>query len=177
MQTTKLSLGEFIAWAALPENEDRLFELIDGEIVEVSPGRTYNSQIRDRIVVAIYLYCRERGQPWNTSGEAGAYRIGENVLVPDFAYKTTSMSKDYPDPDPPLWVAEIISPTDKANDIRRKRNAYLEAGILLWEVYEASQSVDIYAPGQPVRTVGANGTLDAGDLLPGFTMKTAALFA
>ncbi len=177
MQTTKLSVEEFVAWAALPENETRLFELIDGEIVEVSPGRTYNSQIGHLIAFATRLYCAERDLPCYTSGGDGAYRVGAHVVAPDFAYKPTRMSKDYPDPEPPLWAVEVISPTDKANDIRRKRNVYLDAGIVLWEVYDSTQSVDIYLPGQRVRTVGLDGTLDAGDVLPGFTMTTAALFA
>ena len=149
MQTTKLSVEELVAWAALPENEDRLFELIDGEVIEVSPGRTRTSEIAARIIGATYLFCHAESLTWHVSTEQGAYQIGENVLVPDFAYKTTPMSDEYPDPIPPLWVVEVISPTDKANEIRRKRKAYTEAGILVWEVYESTQSVDIYAPGQP----------------------------
>lgn len=176
MLTTKMSVDEFVQWAALPENEDRLFELIDGEIVEVSPGRTRKSELAQRITGATFLFCTERNLTWHTSGEAGAYRVGEHVLVPDFAYKTTPMSDDYPDPVPPSWAVEVISPTDKAGDIRSKRNIYLEAGIVLWEVYESKRSVDVYVPGQPVRTVSSDGSLDAGDALPGFTMPAAALF-
>lgn len=176
MQATKLSVEEFVQWAALPENEDRLFELIDGEIVEVSPGRTRKSELAQRITGATFLFCTEHNLPWHTSGGDGAYNILGNVIAPDFAYKPGAMSDDYPDPVPPLWAVEIISPTDKAGDIRSKRNIYLAAGIVLWEVYEAKQSVDIYVPGQPVRTVTSDGTLDAGDALPGFTMPVAQLF-
>ena len=57
MQTTKLSVDEFVAWATLPEHEDRLFELIDGEIIEVSPGRTRTSEMAARIIGATYLFC------------------------------------------------------------------------------------------------------------------------
>jgi Uma2 family endonuclease len=41
------------------------------------------------------------------------------------------MTTEYPDPIPPLWVVEVISPNDKVVDIRKKRQRYLEAGILL----------------------------------------------
>jgi hypothetical protein len=34
----------------------------------------------------------------------------------------------------------------------------------------------VYAPGQPPRTVGIDGTLDAGSVLPGFTLAATALF-
>ena len=35
MQTTKVDASEFERFATLPENADRLFELIGGEIIEV----------------------------------------------------------------------------------------------------------------------------------------------
>ncbi|MEO8610776.1 MAG: Uma2 family endonuclease [Chloroflexota bacterium] len=98
-------------------------------------------------------------------------------LRPIFAYKTTSMSNEYPDPVAPEWVIEIISPTDKAPDIRKKRLIYIAAKILYWELYPKSQSIDIYAPGQPMYTVEIDGTLDVGDLIPGLTIPTKEIFA
>lgn len=172
-----LSYDAFVAWALLPENNERSFELVGGEVIEVLPRSTWLSQLPHFITGPTYVFCHERGLHWHVSGAGGPYRIGDNILVPDFAYKTTPMSKAYPDPEPPLWAVEVISPTDKAGDIRRKRKVYLEAGIVLWEVYDSTQSVDIYVPGQPVRTVEMGGTLDAGDVLPGFTMPVDALFA
>src|SRR5215207_2321977 len=150
MQRTKVSLEEFEHLIALPENEDRLFELIDGEMIEVSPGRTRNSGFSYLIAFRVQLFCHERGIPCYISGEAGAYRIGDHVVAPDLAYKPTPLSDNYPDPDPPLWVVEIISPTDKATDIRDKRQIYIDAGILYWEFYPDRRSIDVYAPGQPL---------------------------
>jgi Uma2 family endonuclease len=48
------------------------------------------------------------------------------------AFKTTPTASIYPDPVPPVWVIEVVSPTDKAADmdIRDKRAIYLKAGIL-----------------------------------------------
>ncbi|MBC8100350.1 MAG: Uma2 family endonuclease [Armatimonadetes bacterium] len=120
-------------------------------------------------------FCREDSLPCHLSGADGAYQIGEAVLVPDFAYKITPMSDDYPDPVPPLWVAEVISPTDKAVDLRLKRAIYRQAKILLWEIYPQSSSVDVYAPGEPLREFGIADTLDAGDLLPGFSLMVKYL--
>ncbi|MBC8100351.1 MAG: hypothetical protein H7Y11_12980 [Armatimonadetes bacterium] len=37
-------VANFLAFAALPENEARQFELIQGEIIEVSSSRTRNSE-------------------------------------------------------------------------------------------------------------------------------------
>ncbi|MFN8451379.1 MAG: Uma2 family endonuclease [Anaerolineae bacterium] len=175
-QKIGMTLGEFVEYASLPENADRRFEFIDGEIVEMAPGRTWNSGVGHLLAVAVHLFCREHDLPCYTSGGDGDYDVQGHVVCPDFAYKPTPLSKDYPDPEPPLWVVEVISPTDKAVEIRNKRQIYLQAGILLWEMYPQKQSIDVYAPGQPMHTVAVDGTLDVGDVLPGFTLAVKELF-
>jgi Uma2 family endonuclease len=170
------TMEEFEAYIAQPENADCLFELINGEIIEVSPGRTSNSEFGLLIAAAVVLFCRNAQIACHVSGSDGAYKIGNNTVAPDFAYKRTAMSDEYPDPEPPLWVVEIISPTDKAPDIRDKRRIYLQAGILLWELYAPSKSIDVYAPGQPLREVGIDDILDVGDLIPGFKLAVKEFF-
>jgi Uma2 family endonuclease len=75
-----------------------------------------------------------------------------------------------------VWVADIIAPNDKADHIRAKRDIYVNAGILRWEIYSQLRKVDVYAPGQPLRTVGIDGVLDGGDVLPGFQLPVKYLF-
>lgn len=170
------TMDEFLEFVARPENADREFELIDGEITEVMPSRTYNSGFSIRIATRVEVYCETHNLPCFISGEAGAYRILDNTLVPDFAYKRTPLSKDYPDPDPPLWAVEVFSPTDEPGNIKKKRKIYRQAGILLWELDPEQQSIDTYAPGQGKRTFGMDDVLDAGDVLPGFTLAVRVLF-
>lgn len=176
LNTRFVTFDEFKQFVNQPENSDSLFEFINGEIMEVSPGRTSNSEKGHIVATAVRIFCRDGHIPCYTSGGDGAYRIGEDVVAPDFAYKRTLMSDDYPDPVAPLWAVEIISPTDKATDIRDKREIYLRAGILLWEMYPQSKSIDVYAPGQPVQTRRINDMLDGGDVLPGFTLPVHDLF-
>ena len=171
------TIEEFQEFVARPENTDRLFELINGEIVEKMPGRTSNSELSYNLAFEVKSFCKARNLLCHISGEAGAYAVHGHVVAPDFAFKTTSMSDDYPDPEPPLWAVEIISPTDKAIDIRTKRDIYIEAGILYWEMYPDLKRVDVYAPGQPVRTMGMDGTLDGGDVLPGFELPLKDIFS
>jgi Uma2 family endonuclease len=176
-EQTRLYTGdEFDMFITRPENSDRLFEHINGEIIEKVPGRTRYSWYGHIITVSVHVFCRENGLPNYTSGGDGAYRILGNTLAPDFAYKRTPLSDDYPDPEPPLWVVEIISPTDRAPDIREKRQIYRQAGILLWEIYPKSESVDVYAPGKELQTFGINHVLDVGDILPGFKLSVQEIF-
>jgi Uma2 family endonuclease len=177
LQTKPIPIDEFRKFVNLPENSELMFELIDGEIIEVSPGRTSNSEIRDILAFEVRLFCRELDIPCHTSGGDAAYDILGHVIAPDFAYKRTPMSEEYPDRVAPEWAVEVISPTDKAPDIRAKRQIYIQAGILYGELYPKSQSIDVYAPGEPPRTLGINDTLDGGDVLPGFTLAIKKLFA
>ncbi|MEP7294214.1 MAG: Uma2 family endonuclease, partial [Chloroflexota bacterium] len=147
-----------------------------GEIIEVMPGRTSNSQIHDIIVAEVRPFCKTRGIICYTSSADGAFNVHGNVIAPDFAYKRTPMSNDYPDPVAPLWVVEIISPTDQVGDIRRKRAIYLAAHILLWEIYPEDRTVDVFAPDQPIRTYSIGDSLDVSDLIPGFTLLVRELF-
>jgi Uma2 family endonuclease len=167
---------DFEQFISQEENADRLFEFINGEIIEVSPGRTRNSEYGHEIAFAVRLFCREHSMPCHTSGEQGAYLVHGHVVVPDFAFKRTPTSNDYPDPVAPEWVVEIVSPTDKAKEIREKREIYRRAGILYWEMYPDLQRIDVYAPSQAVRELGIDDVLDGGSVLPGFTLPVRSLF-
>lgn len=176
-QTRPMTIDQFREYVERPENSDQSFELINGEIVEVSPSRTRNAGFPMTIAIEVGIFCRERKLPCYISGADGAYDIQGSVVVPDFAYKTTPLSDDYPDTEPPLWVVEVISPTDTAPDIRAKRQIYIQAGILYWEMYSKSKSIDVYAPGQPTRTLGIDDVLDGGTVLPDFRLPVRDLFA
>lgn len=155
-----MTIDEFVAFTRLPENAARNFEFVDGEIIEKMPGTTQNSAIAANLVFEARLHCQNHNLPCYISVEAGAYRIGNNTLVPDFAYKPTPMTSEYPDPVPPLWAVEVISFTDKVGDIRKKRQRYLEAGILLWEVYPDDHQIEVYVPNQPVKTYMGQDVID-----------------
>ena len=167
----------FEEFVFLPENDELIFEWIDGEIVEVPRRGTWYSELAVLVSFAVHKFCHDHQVPGRISGAGGAYNVLGNVLVPQFAFKLTPMSNDYPDPVAPLWVAEVITPNDLAVVIRRKRQIYNEASILLWEMYPKAQSIDVYAPGKSVRSVSIDGTLDGDDVLPGFTLTVRDLFA
>ncbi len=169
-QIAPSTIEQFQEHAALPENADRIFELINGQIIEKMPSSARNSTLAFDIGFVVQTHCRQNNLPCYISIGDGTYRVNRDVVAPDFAYKTTPTAEEYPDPIAPLWVAEVISPNDKAADIRKKRLIYIEAEILYWEMYPQSRSIDVYAPGQPMKTVSIDGILDVGDLLPGFTI-------
>jgi Uma2 family endonuclease len=175
-QTKPITFEEFRAYALQPENSHRSFELINGEIIEKMPGTTLNSAIPVNIAFHTRLHCRDKVIPCYISTGDGAYRIGNNVVAPDMAYKQSPMSDEYPDPIAPLWVVEVISANDKAAEIRKKRQVYQEAGILLWEIYPELLSVDVYMPGQAPNTFQMGETLTLENIILSFTLTVKDIF-
>ncbi len=174
----RVTIEDFIQFVFRDENVERMFELIHGEIVEVSPSRSGHSEVAIAIAFEIKLFCQEKGMPSHVTGADGTYDVLGNIIAPDVAYKTTPTDKvNYPDAMPPELAVEVISPTDKAPDIARKRQIYLDAGILYWEVDVDDERIDVYAPGQPIRSLGMDDTLDGGDILPGFTLPVQDVLA
>jgi Uma2 family endonuclease len=60
--------------------------------------------------------------------------------------------------------------------LRVKVANYLAAGTLVWIVRPETKIVEVYAPGQPMRKVGVDGSLDGGDVLPGFSLPVRDIF-
>ncbi len=173
----RLTLEEFVVFVHQPENLNREFELINGEMIEMSPSRSGYSGIGAKILARLSDYCEKNNLPENITMADGTFDINGNVLVPDVAYKSTPLEfEQYPDPIPPQLVVEVISPNDKATEIREKRQVYIDAGILYWEVYYTGKRVDVYAPGQPMRSLSIDDEVDGGDVLPGFKLSVGAMF-
>ncbi len=175
-QVSQITVEAFLEFALQPENNERTFELMSGEILEKMPGTTRNSAIAVNIGFNTRQHCREKSIVCYISTGDGAYRVGQDVVAPDMAYKQSPMSDMYPDPIAPLWVVEVISPTDKAADIRKKRQIYIDAGILLWEVYPDLLSVDVYSPERPPATFTIGERITVGDLIPDFQLAVTDIF-
>ncbi|MBA3870405.1 MAG: Uma2 family endonuclease [Anaerolineae bacterium] len=175
-QAKPITFEEFRDYVLQPDNAERSFELINGEMIEKMPGTTLNSAIPVNIAFHTRLHCRDKGIPCYISTGDGAYRIGNNVVAPDMAYKQSPMSDEYPDPIAPVWAVEVISTNDKAYDIRKKRQVYQEAGILLWEIYPELLSVDVYAPGQSPNTFQIGEMLTVENVLSDFAISVKAIF-
>jgi hypothetical protein len=47
---------------------------------------------------------------------------------------------------------------------------------VVWVVFPISQRIEIHAPGKAVQQLDSNGTLDDGDILPGFSLALSEIF-
>ena len=169
---THLTVAEFDALAELPENADRVLEYIGGEVVEV-PSNAYGSNIASIISGELYIFLKGKDMG-HLTGEAGGYMVSGERYAPDVAFiskeRQPELAKQGYNPNPPELAVEVVSPTDREDLLLTKVANYLAAGTLVWVVRPTKNHVEVYAPGKPVKQIGIEGTLDGGDVLPGFKL-------
>ena len=164
------------------------FELVKGELVRMAPTGGSHGLRTGRLHTALGAYVDAHGL-----GEVAAAETGfdltqpgdaaQTVLAPDTAFVRSENVplldvEGYPHMVPDL-VVETASPSQSRDGLAGKARAWLQAGVrLVWVVWPKQRVVDVWLPGneQPHATLGVDGTLDGGDVVPQFSYPVAALF-
>jgi Uma2 family endonuclease len=168
----------------MPEVPGKRLELVDGEVVEVSPASARHGLIAGAIHDAIKLHVR-RQDLGVVIGDNVGYVLRhdpDHVRAPDVSFLAWDSVPEGDHLDrfvqgPPTLAVEIVSPNDRANDVRERVQDYLEAGTRqVWVLWPQRSSVSVYDPGADTRELGHDAVLDGGDVLPGFTVRVSDLF-
>lgn len=181
LQTRLVTVEAFEAFVDLPANQDRLFEYIGGEIVEV-PSNAYVSELAIELAFLIKLHLREQNIDGHVTGEAGGYQIAGERYAPDVAYmpatKQATLSKSGYNPVAPDLAVEVVSADRNAelDKLRIKITNYLYVGTVVWVVKPDDRQIEVHESGQAVIIYRENDTLSGGDVLPDFTLKLSELF-
>lgn len=81
-------------------------------------------------------------------------------------------------PGAPDLAVEILSPTSRWSEVEEKVADYLAGGTrLVWVVEPRERRVVVRYPDRPPRTLTAGDVLDGEDVVPGFALALADLFA
>lgn len=79
---------------------------------------------------------------------------------------------------PPDLAFEVVSPSDFAEEINERVVVYLGAGVrLLWVLYPATQTIQVFRPGGGAAHLTAADELSGEDVVPGFACRVGDLFA
>jgi Uma2 family endonuclease len=175
-----MTADEFAVWTANREQPGHTVELIHGEMITV-PTNPLSSLLAMRIALALGGFARAQALGEVLGADAGLQVNETSVIAPDVSFlrleKLGQLSfHGYGKVIPDLAV-EVISPTDRQRDIRRKLALYAEIGTLVWVIYPERRLAEVYAPDAPVVIVPADGVLSAPELLPGFALALAEVFA
>ena len=163
---------------ALPD--DARYELVDGELIRMSPAGGRHGEVVAEILMRIRAFVRERKLGYVFDGQTGFRLPGGNLRSPDVSFVKGAR---LPDGAPsgflhlaPDLAVEVLSPTDRAAEVAQKVAEYLSVGVgLLWVIDSEAGSAVVYRPGAtPHRAAG--GVLEGEDILPDFSCPLAAIF-
>jgi Uma2 family endonuclease len=181
VQKKLYTVDEFEVFIALPENRDRLFELIDGEIYEKMPTEEHGV-IQVNIASPLKVFVKPRGLG-RVAVEARHRPAGDrrNDRLPDVSFRRVqpdeALVKRGAVEQMPDLAVEIKSPDDQFDDLVKKAEFYLAHGSrLVWLVYPRTRMVVVYRPNLPPVTLTESDVLEADDVLPGFTLPVRDVF-
>jgi Uma2 family endonuclease len=167
----------------LEGDDKRLYELIDGTLVEKAMG-TYESFLATALSSHLFVFT-QRHDLGLVGGADGPFRmLAENVRYPDVSFVPWSEVPDEQLPTDAIWsvvpalAVEILSPSNTAAEIDRKIAELFELGTkLVWVIDPPTESAAVYTRGKKPKRVGPGDVLEGGKVLPGFRLPLSDLFA
>ena len=169
--------------ARLPDDEYR-YELVEGRVRRMSPVGGLHGMLVVRLAAALAAYVEQHDRGVIMT-EAG-FVLGRNpdtVRAPDIAFvrKDRIPAEGVPRSywqQPPDVAVEMLSPEDRPHDVHAKVRDYLRHDVrLVWVVDPDAREATVYRPSAVPATIGIDGALDGGGVLPGFTFALRSLFA
>ena len=183
---TLMTVEEF---HALPD-DGRERWLIRGQLREaedeVTRRNRKHSKTEARIAQLICNWLDGQPQPRGAvySGEAGFWlsdQPGSSVGI-DVAFASPDVVAAQDESESlvvgaPLLAVEILSPSDKHEEITEKVEEYLAAGVkLVWLVDPDFRTVQVFQPGQEPEMFNIKHTLSGNPHLPGLSLAVATIF-
>lgn len=178
---TAISVAEFETMLEHADEQGRLIELIDGQVVEKVVTELHGL-IASYIIGELHIYRRLHPDfRLTTEVHYRASDGGPNVYQPDIAVTLLANALPVQErgavPRMPDLAVEVWPPTNSLVSLRKKAEYYLAHGThMVWIVNPKKRLIDVYRAGGDIDILTATDTLDGGDLLPGFSLSVAALF-
>lgn len=177
---TPMSLDDFLVLPNAPRAE-----LVDGAFYMVPPAGGSHGNVNSRLLARLLVYVVDHdfGDVYDSS-TAFVLRAGPRPLVrsPDVSF--VRRGKDDPSIAPgsvplaPDLEVETLSPSDRAGEVQRKIEEYHEHGAsLVWLIDPRRRTAAVYPRDGSVRWLRDGDSLEGGDVVPGFSVPLAFLFA
>jgi Uma2 family endonuclease len=173
------------ATAAAPAPEEPLYEIVNGQTVELPPMSIYSTR------VAVKLSTR-------LDSHADAHGLGTVVMEGLFILDPVRNLRRRPDvafvsaakwpldrllPEIGDWrivpdlAVEVVSPNDVFQDVLSKMREYFNAGVSqVWIVLPTDHEIYVYDSPTNPHVLTAADELDGGALLPGLRLAVGSLF-
>ena len=163
-------------------------ELVDGIMVEKGMG--FNSDLIAFWIGHLIATFLDQNNLGIVAGSQGPYRFRIGLVrVPDVSFirwDRVDNTDEIENPTGPFQdvipnlVVEVLSPSNSPREMEIKLAEYARAGVdMVWYVHPERQEVDMHPKGNAKRktTLGIGETLEGGEVLPGFALPVAKIFA
>jgi Uma2 family endonuclease len=184
LKSTRLTDEQFFELCSA--NRDMRFERsADGELIIMAPtgGQTGNKNVE--LAGQLWAWNREMGLGKVFDSSTGFKLPNGADRSPDASWvrleRWDALTEDQKDrfiPLAPDFAVELRSKTDVLKTVQNKMQEYMDNGVLLgWLIDPKSRRVEIYRAGREVEVVESPTSLSGEDVLPGFTLDLAPLWA
>ncbi|NJP10443.1 MAG: Uma2 family endonuclease [Leptolyngbyaceae cyanobacterium RU_5_1] len=168
---------------ALPDDGGR-YELVDGEVRTIGNSGMEHGNIGTFLGGALEFYVRPRKLGITCDSSTAFTLRSENKRSPDVSFISKErlkgvkrIPKGFFQGAPDLAV-EVISPSNTFAELHEKLVEYFDNGCrLVWVVNPDERSILVYRQPEPDKLLKIIDTLDGEDIIPGFTLPVAELFA
>jgi Uma2 family endonuclease len=165
------------------DRERRLFELVDGVLVEKVMGY-WESVLAIELARQLGNFISRR-KLGSLAGEAGMLRLSPGLVrIPDLSFISRSRlgrhrrTRERILPLAPDLAIEVLSEGNSPREMARKVAEYFASGCrLVWFVDPRTRTVAIYTSPNSFTVLTQKNTLTGGDVLPGFKLRLRNLFA
>jgi Uma2 family endonuclease len=179
-----MTAEEFAEWVGRPENDNKWFELVRGEVIELPPPQKRHGVVCMNLGRILGTYIFQRGKGYLAGNDSGVIleRDPDTVRGPDVAYyedaeRFADLHPKYGEV-PPLLAVEVLSPNDRADRVTRTISDYLRNGVtLVWLVDPDARTVTVYRPDKPSRFLEEGDELAGEEVLPDFRCRVAHFFS
>jgi Uma2 family endonuclease len=162
---------------------NRLCELIDGTLVEKAMG-IFESRLAGLLFHFLEDFLEEDDLGLVFTTDALLRVEPKQVRSPDVCFYSWDQFPGHTLPEGqildrvPDLAIEVLSPGNTKKEMQRKRKEYFLGGCkLVWEVDPVKKTARVFTAPDESKLVRERGTLTGGDVLPGFKLPIARLFA
>ncbi len=177
----RIDAATFEEMALAPENLERNLELVAGEIIEMVSNQR-SSFVAARITYLLTAYVVQHTLGWTTSSDGG-FAFSDERYIPDLVFipfeRQAEPTTEAYAQTPPALVVEVLSPANHKQPgvMRKKLHTYTVFGVVVWVVDPDTETIEVFAPGEQVRTFGKDDMLDGKPVLPEFSVAVRDIFA
>ena len=165
--------------------DDLRRELVRGEVRTMAPAGSAHGRIAVNVTWALAGHVKARDLGSVFAAETG-FKIAENpdtVRAPDVAFVARERVEAVGEregywPGAPDLAVEVVSPNDRFAEVEEKVEDWLAAGTrMVLIVNPRGRTVTVRLPGNKVEILTEEGTIDGGEVVPGWSLPVADVFS